>query len=76
MENKDAVNANTFVLLPGDDNGDKPFLLARREEDHWLGYQLEEDKQEQNYKCPYCDSDYQKQGFTNHIKHCRKNMNC
>jgi hypothetical protein len=77
MENKDSVKANNFVLLPHDVNDcEKPFLLAKREGDIWLGYRLEEDTEGQKYKCPYCDLDYQKRGFTNHIiKYCRKNMN-
>jgi hypothetical protein len=76
MERQDSMKANTFVFLPrGDDGVDKPFLLAKREGNKWLGYPLKEEKNGQMYECPYCDTCYQKQGFTNHVKHCKKNMN-
>jgi len=76
MENEASMKANTYVSLPrGDGDVDKPFLLAKKQETKWLGYLLEEDKDGQMYECPYCDKYFQKQGFTNHIKHCIENMN-
>jgi hypothetical protein len=74
MENEDSMKVNTFVSLPrGDDNDvDKPFLLAKRKENKLLGYLLKEEKYGQMYECPYCDTYYQRQGFTNHVKHCKK----
>jgi len=76
MVNEDSMKANTIALLPcGDDDVDKPFLLAKREEKKWLGYLLKEESNGQMYKCPYCDTSFLKQGFTNHVKHCKKNPN-
>lgn len=73
MENDDSMRANTFVMLPdGDNDVIKPFLLVKKEENCWFGYMLEEDKQEQKYKCPYCYFYYRTQGITNHIKYCQE----